>query len=131
MSLRKKKICSKHGCYTAIPANERYCERHNKKYLENKLKYWNNKNKETDNKRENSNKRGYTYKWHKARIQYMLDNPLCVICKKQGVIKSAYCVDHIQPHRGNKELFWDKDNWQSLCQRCHSKKTLEEGRIND
>ena len=31
----------------------------------------------------------------------------------------ATIVDHKIPHRGNYELFWDSDNWQSLCKRCH------------
>ena len=35
----------------------------------------------------------------------------------------AQVVDHIVPHRGDKELFWDKNNWQALCFSCHSSKT--------
>jgi 5-methylcytosine-specific restriction protein A len=35
-------------------------------------------------------------------------------------------VDHIIPHKGNMNLFWDKRNWQSMCGRCHSKKTAKE-----
>jgi 5-methylcytosine-specific restriction endonuclease McrA len=29
-------------------------------------------------------------------------------------------VDHIQPHRGDQRLFWDRRNWQPLCRTCHS-----------
>ena len=28
--------------------------------------------------------------------------------------------DHIVPHRGNATLFWDVENWQSLCTAHHS-----------
>lgn len=35
-------------------------------------------------------------------------------------------VDHIVPHKGNHELFWDRDNWQALCHHCHSVKTATE-----
>lgn len=28
-------------------------------------------------------------------------------------------VDHIIPHKGDMTLFWDPDNWQSLCFWCH------------
>jgi len=35
----------------------------------------------------------------------------------------ADCVDHIVPHRGSYELFWNQRNWQSLCKRCHDLKT--------
>nr|WP_313010818.1 HNH endonuclease [Brucella intermedia] len=38
-----------------------------------------------------------------------------------GCGKPASVVDHIQPHRGNKELFWWRGNWQSLCQPCHDR----------
>ncbi|HBO7046427.1 TPA: HNH endonuclease, partial [Pseudomonas aeruginosa] len=32
----------------------------------------------------------------------------------------ANTVDHIVAHRGDTDLFWDKDNWQPLCGPCHS-----------
>ena len=44
---------------------------------------------------------------------------------KQGVYTKATVVDHIVPHRGDPKLFWDPDNWQTLCKRCHDKKTGE------
>lgn len=30
-------------------------------------------------------------------------------------------VDHIKPHKGDRELFFDKRNLQSLTKRCHDK----------
>ena len=42
---------------------------------------------------------------------------------KEGRYTKATVVDHIQPHRGDPKLFWDQSNWQSLCKRCHDKKT--------
>ncbi len=36
-----------------------------------------------------------------------------------GRITPATVVDHITPHRGDQALFWDYDNWQSLCKQCH------------
>ena len=44
-------------------------------------------------------------------------------CTKQGLIREATVVDHITPHKGNKDIFWDESNHQSLCIRCHNKKT--------
>lgn len=35
-------------------------------------------------------------------------------------------VDHIRPHKSNYDLFWDPNNWQSMCDPCHSKKTATE-----
>jgi 5-methylcytosine-specific restriction protein A len=37
-------------------------------------------------------------------------------------------VDHIEPHKGSWERFTDRDNLQSLCHSCHSRKTLAEMR---
>lgn len=74
-----------------------------------------------------SSQRGYDYKWQKAREQYLRDNPLCVYCAKLGRTAAANIVDHIVAHRGDRDLFWDQGNWQSLCKPCHdSVKQAEE-----
>jgi 5-methylcytosine-specific restriction endonuclease McrA len=36
-----------------------------------------------------------------------------------GEIVPATVVDHIKPHRGDPELFWDASNHQALCKHCH------------
>lgn len=74
-----------------------------------------------------STQRGYGYRWQKAREQYLLANPLCVYCARQGRTAAASVVDHIEPHRGDQNLFWDQSNWQALCKLCHdSVKQAEE-----
>lgn len=50
-------------------------------------------------------------------------NPLCAHCLIDGAITAATVVDHIRPHRGDMRVFWDSDNWQSLCASCHGRKT--------
>lgn len=67
-----------------------------------------------------SNQRGYTYAWQKASKAYILAHPLCVMCDRLGRITATALVDHIEPHRGDMTLFWDRTNWQSLCTPCHS-----------
>lgn len=67
-----------------------------------------------------SSARGYTYEWQCAREEWLIDNPLCVMCKAEGRVTAATVVDHIKPHRGDMLLFWNRDNWQSLCATCHS-----------
>lgn len=42
-------------------------------------------------------------------------------CEANGFIRPATLVDHIVPHRGDKTLFRDPENWQSLCDECHNK----------
>ena len=70
--------------------------------------------------------RGYGRAWQKASRKYLEAHPLCVRCLQEGRYTKATVVDHIRPHRGDSTLFWDRDNWQPLCKRCHDKKTWTE-----
>lgn len=70
--------------------------------------------------------RGYGYRWQKARTAYLALNPLCVVCQRAGIVRTATDVDHVVPHRGDAALMWDVANWQSLCHACHSIKTARE-----
>lgn len=65
--------------------------------------------------------RGYGYKWQKARERFLMANPLCCYCEREGRVTAATVVDHKEPHRGNEALFWDEKNWQPLCQTHHSR----------
>ncbi|MFK3973764.1 HNH endonuclease [Pseudomonas sp. NPDC087358] len=73
-----------------------------------------------------SSERGYGYRWQKAREGFLRKHPLCVHCEQRGRVTAATDVDHITPHRGDKDLFWDRQNWQGLCHPCHSVKTATE-----
>jgi 5-methylcytosine-specific restriction enzyme A len=77
--------------------------------------------------RENAYKRGYNKRWQKARLLYLKQNPLCVMCNQQGLTTSATVIDHITPHKGDNALFWDINNWQPLCKQHHdsAKKRME------
>lgn len=77
----------------------------------------------SETRRQNSHQRGYTRKWYKARAVFLAANPLCVECAKSGAVVAAGVLDHVIPHRGNQDLFWDQTNWQPLCERCHNEKT--------
>ena len=61
----------------------------------------------------------YGYRWRKEREHFLRDNPLCKYCLELGVVHRAEVVDHIVPHKGNHDLFWDSSNWQPLCKHCH------------
>lgn len=39
-------------------------------------------------------------------------------------------VDHVTPHRGDKVLFWNWNDWQALCTRCHSGAKQRQERCN-
>lgn len=84
--------------------------------------------------RETAAQRGYDGRWQKARVAFLLENPLCCGCRGRGLVVGATVVDHIKPHRmadalrsGDpqalaeaRRLFWDKTNWQGLCANCHN-----------
>lgn len=106
--------CGHVGCGKLVHGASR-CEQHTKQ-----------QRKEYDSKRESSYKRGYDNRWRKMRKIHLSSNPLCVRCKAVGKVTMAGVVDHIIPHKGNKELFSDTTNWQSLCVRCHNVKTARE-----
>lgn len=91
-------------------------------------------------------RKGYDYRWQKARADHLRTHPLCVFCQQYGRLVPASVVDHITPPRlgeaklsGDSEriaaawkLFWDRANWQSLCKPCHDsvKQRLEKsGRV--
>jgi HNH endonuclease. len=110
MTIKPLKPCKHAGC-RAYAEKEGYCLKH---YKERFSYYF-------QDKRISPSKLGYNRRWDHARKEFLKLHPLCVICGCP-----ATEVDHIIPHRGNKQLFWNVNNWQSLCHTCHSKKTARE-----
>lgn len=107
---RALRPCGEIGCNELTRSG--YCEQHQKQY-----------HRERDQYRESSSKRGYDYQWQKYRRGFLRRHPLCVSCTARGRTVPATDVDHIKPHRGDKELFWNPSNHQALCKSCHSRKT--------
>ena len=68
-----------------------------------------------------------TRRWKRARRLFLAAHPLCVMCTAAGRTSLATVTDHVVPHKGDAELFWDPENLQSLCAPCHSgaKQALE------
>lgn len=73
--------------------------------------------------------RGYTTAWEKASAAFLKAHPWCAYCAERRVVTKATLVDHIVPHRGDKDLFWKRSNWASCCAACHdgAKKAAERG----
>jgi 5-methylcytosine-specific restriction protein A len=82
----------------------------------------------TDLKRHYSGTPGINYgrKWGKLRAAFLSEHPLCAHCEARFDLTPATEVDHIEPHRGDRELFWNVRNLQGLCKTCHGKKTASE-----
>ena len=73
--------------------------------------------------RPSATERMYDSKWRKARAEHFAEHPYCVECHKRGRTVMATHVDHSVPHKGDRDLFWDKAHWQSLCAYHHNSKT--------
>ena len=64
----------------------------------------------------------YSYRWQKASKAFLAKHPLCECPHCDGGrIRTtlATVVDHKVPHRGDRGLFWDRDNWQPMGKACH------------
>lgn len=68
----------------------------------------------------------YSARWRRMRAAQLIAEPFCRHCAAAGIRQRAEDVDHIKPHRGDKRLFFDPTNLQSLCHSCHSRKTIAE-----
>jgi 5-methylcytosine-specific restriction protein A len=78
--------------------------------------------------------RGYDARWVRASKAFLRRYPLCGMrigdiapvmsrCYDEGRTTAAYQVDHVVPHRGDRAKFWDRANWQSLCDSCGKAKS--------
>lgn len=70
--------------------------------------------------------KGYGYKWQQRRKVFLGAHPLCAECERLGRLTPATVVDHVIPHKGDMVLFWQEENWQSLCARHHNMKSAKE-----
>ncbi len=102
MPLKPPRICP---CGTRVPTGA-LCTCERRRAAEAKARH--------DRRRPNANARGYSSAWQKARVGFLASHPLCE-CGSPATV-----VDHKRPHRGDKVLFWDRNNWAPMCVACHS-----------
>ena len=107
--------CAQTGCPELTRDPSCYCPEHKKLHQTRQ-----------DERRGSSSERGYGARWQRVRKHFLNLNPVCEECYKKGIAEPATTVDHIVPHKGNMELFWDQENLQSLCKLHHDRKTATE-----
>ncbi len=73
----------------------------------------------------------HSTKWAVASAAFVKQYPLCVLCAVHGMFNQSasvdvvkrqrtLVVDHIERHREDINLFWNTDNWETLCRTpCH------------
>ena len=98
--------CGQPGCRALVRVGAR-CPEHTRK---------------KEQERGTSHQRGYDARWRKARLAYLRQHPLCVLCEKEKRITPAEVVDHVVDHKGDQRLFWDEANWRALCREHHDKR---------
>ena len=81
-----------------------------------------------DERRGSASARGYTHRWSKAAATFKTRHPLCLGCEAAGDVVAARLVDHVEPHRGDQDKFWDTSMWQPCCAWHHDvvKQRLEQ-----
>lgn len=115
MPRRPPTACRKHGCSGIIIGG--ICSRCGPVRAAAELAY--------DERRGTAAQRGYDGLWQRARRVKLAEQPLCEECLRQGRVRAATLVDHIVPMAdGGARL--DPDNWQSLCDECHTVKTIQD-----
>lgn len=116
MPVSAPKPCKHSGC-RLLTTQGAYCDEHASQ-----------QKKLADSQRASSNERGYGYKWQKVSKAFLAKHPICECdtCKASGVLLPSQVVDHIIPHRGDMNLFWDRNNWQAMNKVCHDRKTAKE-----
>jgi 5-methylcytosine-specific restriction protein A len=105
--------CKHPGCPKLVAYGNKYCDEHKALHTEEVR---------------SAAVRGYNRRWQKISKAFLNAHPLCERCKVKGIYTKATVVDHRKPHRGDRELFWNRSNWQSLCKHCHDVKTMTEDR---
>ena len=111
MPQSKRKPCSYAGC-SQLTHNAR-CEKHEKPK-------WFAQPSVERKERQSMYKRK---SWQAMRKIQLNSHPLCIECERKGKSTLANVVDHVIPHRGDEKIFNDLFNLQSLCKKCHDKKT--------
>ena len=106
--------CRHPGCPKLVPKGQKYCDEHVGQHPEEVR---------------SAAARGYGSRWRRLSRAFLRAHPLCAACQREGRYVKATVVDHIKPHRGDPELFWDQDNWQPLCKHHHDVKTRTEDRF--
>lgn len=117
MPMRPKKMCVEANCNRyAEPGNCR-CADHARAYA--------SRYRQSETRIERTALYS-TKEWARVRRAVLDVQPLCVECLANGRYEKAVVVDHIQPHKGDRQLFFDVSNLQSLCKSCHDRKTATE-----
>ena len=69
--------------------------------------------------------RGYDYQWQQFRKRYLALNPLCMDCKKIGIVTAATAIHHVQKLKPRPDLKYEESNLMPLCKMHHDRRTAK------
>lgn len=84
--------------------------------------------RQAEQERGSARERGYSAQWDRvAKVEKAL-HPLCLGCLAIGLTTPTAVIDHIEPHKGDLEKFWNPANRQPACSWHHDvvKQILEQ-----
>lgn len=110
----KKFLCRHPGC-SAILDNPGYCDKHIAYHNQNKAKPFENARRSNENLY-------HTSEWRQLRERTIRCQGRCANCGSSKRLE----VHHINPPRGNVQLFFNERNLLVLCHECHDEITRYE-----
>ena len=127
-----KRLCQFSGCNEMAVEHHTYCEKHLVESQKKRQEWLKNNNKKKPFENATRSNNYNNAQWRMLRREVLKrDNYQCCQCGA-GAEESGFPLEihHIIPPRGNKELFYDKNNCVTLCKVCHARITQEEIRKN-
>lgn len=119
--------CGELGCRELIALSERYCSKHQKVYVKDKLA---DRNYNRFSRDQEANAFYQSRQW--KRMRYYIDARDMNICQVCGnVLDDRKIIDHIVPLKVANDKRLDDDNLWTLCYRCHNIKTSVEQGMSD
>lgn len=73
---------------------------------------------------EDVRRRYRTARWERLRQRVLeRDGHLCQECLRNGIVRQGKEIDHVRKAMDDLSQFWQAENLQTLCKRCHGQKT--------
>lgn len=117
----QKYYCKWQGCKTLLDGPG-YCLKHKPMVEEREAA----RTEKRINNFKNAKRTNYlfykTKEWRDLRAKILKEQKQCVLCCSNKLLH----VDHIVPPRGERDLFFNINNLQVLCESCHRTKTAKE-----
>lgn len=111
----KTKLCRISGCYRRAVDGMNCCFEHSDR--EREFQYRRPQRRKSAEWHSLYN----SARWRGISKRFLVRYPYCFICGAPATV-----ADHVIPHRGDMNLFYDEENLQPLCTRHHNAKTLRE-----